>query len=248
MEREKFTRAIRKAIADRNAQSPEEREKIYSAARAALGRNTSNPALAETLDSAIADIEASYAPPLKEEIAPAAAEAVEPVAVPRRTGLLQRFAIFAVGIVLGAIGSAWLMSSLVPVASGTSEVGDVLDRKYRNELPHVPVAITFLRKVSDAVIARQKTDRAGLEAVAAKSFVPLKSVDPDLANQMPNTLPPGSGIVLRADGFNFKILFNWTLCSAVSMTNPNMVDPVRNKADVLGCPYFGVWTPGAAKW
>ena len=55
-------------------------------------------------------------------------------------------------------------------------------------------------------------------------------------------------MIVRADGFNFKILFNWTLCGAVAMTNPNMVDPVRNKADVLGCPYFGVWTPGAVKW
>jgi hypothetical protein len=32
------------------------------------------------------------------------------------------------------------------------------------------------------------------------------------------------------------------------MTHPAMVDGVRTKADVLGCPYFGLWTPAAANW
>jgi hypothetical protein len=114
-------------------------------------------------------------------------------------------------------------------------------------LPQVPVAIAFLNDVADAVLEAQSRDRKKLES-ASKGFIALGRFDPALAERMPRSLPKGSAVMLRADAFNFKILFNWPLCGAVSISNPAMVDPVRSLPSSIGCPYFGIWTSGANGW
>ena len=90
--------------------------------------------------------------------------------------------------------------------------------------------------------------RTKLEEKASKAYVPVSTLDPNLAKEMPATLPPGSTIIVKVDRKDYKILFNWTLCGAVSIAKPEMVDPVRTKINTIGCPYFGLWTDGAAKW
>jgi hypothetical protein len=61
-------------------------------------------------------------------------------------------------------------------------------------------------------------------------------------------MPPGSQVVIRADKNDYKVLFNWTLCGVAQIAASEMVEPVRTRAKTLGCQYFGLWTPGAAKW
>ena len=237
MQPEKITQAIRKAIVDRDARSPAERQKVYSAARIAVGRQMNGAANAAVIESAISAIEASFAPKPEKKpsifaLAPAVRHSLPPIGI---------------GAVFGAL-VALVVWAVLPASQDGNQVLESLERRYNETLPQVPVALDFLRRVSDSVIAMQKTDRAGLEEKAAKSFIALRKLDPELAAQLPKTLPPGSSVIVRANGFDFKILFNWTLCGAVQISQPALVDRVRSKADVLGCPYFGLWTPAAANW
>jgi hypothetical protein len=237
MQPERITQAIRKAIVDRGARSPAEREKIYAAARIAVGRQMNGGTNAAVIEAAISAIEASFAPKPEKKphifaLGPAIRNSLAPIGI---------------GVLFGAlmVAAVW---ALMPASQDGNQVLESLERRYNETLPQVPVAVDFLRKVSDSVIAMQKSDRAGLEAKAAKTFIQLRKLDPELAAQMPASLPRGSSVIVRANAFDFKILFNWTLCGAVQMTHPAMVDGVRTKADVLGCPYFGLWTPAAANW
>lgn len=239
MDQEKHAQAIRKAIADRNAQTPEERERIYAAARAAFGRNgDGGPVAMARLDSTINAIEASYAP--KPTIAPASSTG--------RGKWKTYLPALAAGAVLGVAGAVLIMPKPLPALPQDEKALAVLEHKYASALPQIPVAVDFLNKVSDAVIAMQKKDRAGLEAKASKRFVALKVLDPALAKLVPASLPTGSAVIVRADGFNFKILFNWTLCGAMEIARPELIDHVRDKINGIGCPYFGLWTSGAANW
>jgi hypothetical protein len=239
MDQEKHAQAIRKAIADRNAQSPAEREKIYAAARAAISRNgNGGPAAMALLDSTIGAIEASYAPK----------PAAKPDMADRRGKWTWPLAALGVGLVLGAVATVLVMPNDLPAMPKSEKAVAILEHKYASALPQVPVAVDFLNKVSDAVIAMQKSDRAGLEAKASKTFVALQALDPDLAKQMPASLPVGSTVIVRADGSDFKILFNWTLCGAMQIVRPEMIDRVRDRVHGLGCPYFGLWTAGGANW
>lgn len=239
MDQEKHAQAIRKAIADRNAQTPEDRERIYAAARAAFGRNgNGGPAATAALDSTINAIEASYAPkPMP-----------EPASSAQRGKWKTYLPALAVGAVLGVAGAVLLIPKPLPALPQDEKALAVLEHKYASALPQIPIAVDYLNKVSDAVIALQKKDRAGLEAKASKRFVALRVLDPVLAKQVPASLPAGSSVIVRADGFNFKILFNWTLCGAVQLARPELIDHVRDKINGIGCPYFGLWTSGAANW
>lgn len=237
MQSEKITQAIRKAIVDRDARSPAQREKIYAAARIAIGKRMNGEANAAVLEAAIGAIEASFAPEPEKKpsifaLAPAVRRSLPPIGIGVLFGALMALAIWA----------------LLPASQVGNQALETLERKYSETLPQVAVAVDFLRKVSDKVITMQKTDRTGLEAKAGKTFIPLRKLDPELGAQMPDTLPPGSSVIVRANGFDFKILFNWTLCGVVQVAEPAMVDHVRSQADVLGCPYFGIWTPAAANW
>jgi hypothetical protein len=238
MDQEKITQTIRKMIADRNAGSAAEREKIYAAARSALDRTASgDPAAIMELETAIATVESSYAP-----------SRAEPTPAERPRGLRRHLAAVATDVVLGALVAAIVVAAALPLLMRDGKAVDKLKYQYETTLPQVPVAIDMLNKVSAMVVQMQKADPAGLEAKAAKKYISLKAFAPDLDKQMPASLPIGSSIIVRADKDNYKILFSWTLCGAARIAKPEMVDPVRSKVDVLGCPYFGVWTPGAAKW
>lgn len=239
MDQEKHAQAIRKAIVDRNAQTPEERERIYAAARAAVGKGGSGtPSAMAALDSTIRAIETSYAP--------------KPAAVPTSFSAVGKWKAYlpalAAGMILGAVGAVLVMPKPLPALPKGEKALAVLEHKYVSALPQIPIAVDFLNKVSDAVIAMQKKDRAGLEAKASKTFIGLRTLDPELAKQMPASLPAGSTVIVRADGFNFKILFNWTLCGAIQIARPEMIDHVRDRVNGLGCPYFGLWTSGGANW
>jgi hypothetical protein len=233
----KLEQAVRKAIEDRGARSPEDRARVYAAARAALGRRQDVDG--ETLarfDVLAKKIEASCAP--------------EPAATSSRPWLLEKWnsvrqwLLFAAGIIVGA--GALLFVDAMTVNSIGFDKMEVVRRSYKATQPQVSVAVEFLHEVADAVIKAQGDDRKKLDAT--KGFVPLAKFDPDLAKKIPSSLPRGSTIILKADPFNFKILFNWPLCGTVSISNPGMVDPVRALPNTIGCPYFGLWTSGATNW
>lgn len=153
-----------------------------------------------------------------------------------------------VGLVVGAGASTYIHANAAAVA--TEQEAAAMEQ-WRQALSDsaalMPEATRFIRHVVDAVVERQKTDRAALEA-NPKWMIPLEKFDPALAEQMPKSLPKGTAVVLRADATNLKVLMNWTLCGVASVTNPELVDRQRASAASIGCPYFGLWTDGAATW
>ncbi len=235
----KLETAIRKAIDERGASNPEKRTQIYSAARSALDRRPdAGKDARERFDALVRKIEGSYSSRF-ERIDAAIGWLVD------KKHLLGRGFAFAAGMVVGATALALLDSS--ELTSAEPENLRSIQDSYEATLPQVPVAVGFLNKVADAVIAAQKSDRKKL-AAASKGFVALEKFDPELARKMPSSLPKGSKVIVRADAFNFKILFNWTLCGTVRISDPALLDPVRSSAKLIGCPYFGLWTPAAANW
>jgi hypothetical protein len=251
MDKERFEQAIRKAIADRNAQSPEQRLRIYDAARAALARRPAgSPVLSETLEAAIEQIESSFAPKSTPEAA-AVAEAGLPGSVRRpaaRPILTRSLPAFVGGAVLGAALAVLGFILLNQPAGQSADVRSKLEARYAKALGQLPAAEEFLGTITNAIVDMQKKNPAALEAKAGKTFIGLKALDESLAKQMPTTLPPGTAVVLRANAKDFKILLNWSLCPAASIARPELVDRVRSKPGTLACPYFGVWSQGAANW
>jgi hypothetical protein len=238
MDQEKITQTIRKMIADRNAGSAAEREKIYAAARSAIDRTSSrDPAAMMELEAAIGTIESSYMPEPERSASPG-----------RPNSLRRHLAAVVIDVILGAAVAAVVVAVALPLLTSDGKAIDKLKYQYEETLPLVPVAVDALHKVSAMVIRMQKDDPVGLEDKASKGYVSWSVLDPELAKKMPTSVPPGSAIIVKADRKDYKILFNWTLCGAVSITKPEMVDPVRTKINTIGCPYFGLWTDGAAKW
>jgi hypothetical protein len=234
LDREKLAQTIRKLIADRDADSALEREKTYAAARLALVRTANgDPASMIELESVIADIESSYR--------------IDHPAVGPAGSVWRTFARVAMDVGIGAVVAAAIVAAS-PLLLDRDRVAGKLKYQYENALPQMQVAVDAINKVSAAVVRMQQADPEGLEAKSSQKFVSLNTIDPQLTKELPASLPVGSGIIVRADRKDYKILFNWTLCGVARIAKPEMVDPVRNRTDVLGCPYFGVWTEGAAKW
>lgn len=250
MNQEKFEQAIRKAIADRTVQSPQERLRIYDAARAALARRSSaDPSLSETLEAVIEKVESSFTPKTRPEAntgtdAKKAGSSFSVLRMARSRSL----PLFIGGALLGAAFTALGFVATAGSAGPAGTARQKLEAKYANSLKLLPAAEDFLGKVSSAVLDMQKKDGAAVEAKAGKKFIPLKELDESLAKQMATSFPPGTWMVLRANRKDFKILLNWTLCGAASIARPELVDHVRSKTDTLSCPYFGIWTQGAANW
>lgn len=240
MNREKLAQTVRKVIEDRNALTLGERSEVYSAARASVRKATNEePAILADVDEVISEVEASLTP---------AKPAGEDSGARKRRGAAPVISALAGGAILGGLAAAAVMI-LGLRFQPYNPVAATLMQQYKAAAPLVPTAIAYLHKIEASVVEMQKNDPAALEAKGSSStFVGLGVFDPALTKEFPRSAPPGSGILVRADKTDYKILFNWTLCGAARMTRPEMVDPVRNKMDLPGCPYFGLWTPGAAKW
>lgn len=245
MRRQKFEKAIKDAIAKHAAATPSDRERVYRAARASLGRN---PALTRDyladLEAAIAAIEASYAASGRTPDVSGRGKQ-QPTARPKawRTPVLALLA----GIVLGAGASTYIQADAAAPAGQEAEGLEQLRLAYRSNVSHLPEATAFIRRVTDEIVQRQKTNKSSLEE-SAKGFIPLAKLDPALAGQMPKSLPAGTAILVRANATDLKVLMNWTLCGVASITNPELVDRKRAPSPAIGCPYFGLWTNGAADW
>jgi hypothetical protein len=232
VDREKMRQTIRKVLEDRGGNSLGERTEIYSAARTSVRKATNDePAIMAELDQTIDEIEASYK--------------TKPKIGSSRRGV--GLSLLAAGVVVGGAAAAGIMVAGFHFRP-PSPIAAKLKRQYHATAPLVPAAVDYLHKVVDAVAAMQKNDPTALEAEAAKRFVSVASLDPALWKQFPKSMPPGSRVVVKADKNDYKVLFNWTLCGAAQITVPAMVEPVRTRAKTLGCPYFGLWTSGAAKW
>ncbi|MGN6464725.1 MAG: hypothetical protein ACTHLP_04480 [Rhizobiaceae bacterium] len=237
MNREKMGQAIRKIIEDRRAASFGERVEVYSAARASLRKATNDePAIMAELDQVIDEVEASHAKGQETETGGG-----------RRPGGARRLLSGLVaGAILGGAATAATMTFGFHFKP-ESAVAATLMRQYNQAAPLVPVAVDYLHKVADSVVEMQKNDPAALEAKASK-YTSVAALDPGLWKMFPRSMPPGSSVIIRADRNDYKVLFTWTLCGAVRFERPEMVDLVRARADVIGCPYFGLWSQGAAKW
>jgi hypothetical protein len=236
--REKMGQAIRKIIEDRRAASFGERVEVYSAARASLRKATNDePAIMAELDQVIDEVEASHA----------RGQETETGGDQRPGGARRLLSTLLAGAILGGAATAATMTFGFHFKP-ESAVAATLMRQYNQTAPLVPVAVDYLHKVADSVVEMQKNDPAALEAKASKRFVSVVVLDPELAKKFPPTMPPGSGVVVRADKDNYKILSGWALCGAARFETPDMVDPVRSGRDTLGCANFGLWTPGAVRW
>lgn len=231
---ERFEAAIRNAIAKHRAETPEHRQQIYHAARTSFQRLARSTEDAAALDSAIAKVEASFADNS------ALVERTH-----RRRYLASGAVLLLVGIATGALSASYFISSSTSAVE--EEIGAGFSRQYNNDMRHMPGVIAYLREVTDAIVERQRNDRDSLEP-ANGAFIAVSKLDPVLGGKMPKSLPSGTQFIVKADQKDFKVLANWTLCGVAKVSNPEMLDPVRSKADGIGCPYFGMWTPGAVKW
>lgn len=231
---ERFEAAIRNAIAKRRAETPEQRQQIYQAARTSFQRLARGAEDAAALDSAIAKVEASFA---------------DNSALIERTRKRRYLASGAVlllsGIATGALSVSYFISPSTSAAN--DQIGARFSRQYNDGLQHMPGVIAYFREITDAVVERQRNDRDSLEP-AKGAFIAVSKLDPILGGKMPKSLPPGTQFIVRADQKDLKVLANWTLCGVAKVSNPEMLDPVRSKEDGIGCPYFGMWTPAAVKW
>jgi hypothetical protein len=238
--REKLEQTLRKVIEDRSARSLGERSEVYSAARSSVRKATNDePAVLADVDEVIEEVEASFTP--------AQPVAEDKAGRPRR-GAAPVISALAGGAILGGLATAAVLV-LGLQFKPRDPVAAKLMQQYEATAPLLPAAVDYLHKIADAVVEMQKNDPAALEAKDSSSrFVGLGTFDPALAKQFPRSMPPGSSIVIRANRKDYKVLFSWTLCGAARFTKPEMVDPVRSRADTLGCSNFGLWTPGAAKW
>lgn len=238
MQRQDFERVIRAALVKHAATTGPDRERLYEAARASFMRRQghSQGDLA-VLEAAIQAVEATF---VSKPATPTHGERLKSLWLPA--------AALLVGIFIGA-GSVFSVQSGTPLSSSAldQQAIELLGQAYSTDVVHMPEATKFIRQVVDAVVARQGKDKASLEE-SAKTFIPLEKFDPELASRMPKTLPPGTGVIVRANASNLKVMMNWTLCGVASITNPEMVDRKRNPEPSIGCPFFGLWTDGAADW
>jgi hypothetical protein len=233
LEGNRFETSLKNAIVRFRAETAADRAKIYVAARASLKRaQYCKSGDAEALELAIEKIEASFAG--------------------QRQTMAQRFAragtlpvmAFVLGTLAGAAAVGYWPEQ---VARNADSPAQQLVQSYNKGAPHLHEANAFLQRIVDSVIDRQRRNRSAF-AASANKFIPLAKFDQELAGSMPKTLPHGTAVIVRADAFNFKILMNWTLCGVASIASPDMVDPVRASGMTVGCPYFGLWSSGAAKW
>ncbi|MBB6013512.1 hypothetical protein HNR59_002901 [Aquamicrobium lusatiense] len=234
MTSERFEPAIRNAIAKHRAETREQRERIYQAARASFQRSDRSSEDIENLNLAIEKVESSFerntGAVLKKQ---------------KQRNLVNAAILLFLGVFIGSV------SSLIFTGSTTADSEDDLKKifidRYNKDIVIVPDAIEYLREITDAIVDHQRNNRDILTP-SNKTFVTIAKIDPDLAKRMPKTLPQGTQFIVKADHKDFKVLANWTLCGAAMFSNPEMLDPVRSKADRIGCPNFGMWTPGAVKW
>jgi hypothetical protein len=229
----RFEQSLNSAIVKFRAETAADRARIYAAARASLKRSQSGkPGDAETLEAAIEKIESSFSKR-------------------RRTttlGFLRTGNLSAMALVLGMLAGAAVVSYWPqPGTENADGPAQRLAQSYSKGLPLLPEANAFLQQVVDSIIKRQQEDRSAF-VESAKTFISLAKFDPELASQMPKILPAGTAVIVRADAYNFKVLMNWTLCGVASISKPDMVDPVRGSGMTVGCPFFGLWSAGAAKW
>lgn len=231
---ERFEIALRNAIAKRRAETPGQREQIYTAARASFQNLARSAEDTAALDGAIAKIEASFAD-----------NSARVERTQKRRHLAGAAVLFLAGIAAGALAAAYFIPPSISAAG--DEMSARFLRRYDNDLQHMPAAIAYLREITDAMVELQRNNRDAL-APAEGKFVVVSKIDPILAQKMPKSLPPGTQFIVRADHKDLKVLANWTLCGVAMFSNPEMLDPVRGKTDGISCRNFGIWTPGAAKW
>ncbi len=236
MAQEQYETAIRRAIAKNRAETPEQRERIYTVARESFRRSGKGVEELAALDAAIKLIEDTFSSPLK---------------ISRRPAGMKIWAIpaFAAGLAVGVV-AAYALSN---TSSSATEVDDpafaqrYFERAYKENAALMPVAIGYLSEITDAIVERQRNDRASL-AKSEKTFIGLAAFDAQLAKKLPAALPRGTSVIVRANAKDFKVLMNWTMCGIASISNPEMVDKVRTSTATIGCPFFGTWTSNAATW
>lgn len=237
MSQEQYEAAIRRAIAKNHAETPEARERVYAAARESFQRSGKSDAELKALDAAMQAVEDSFSKPSQQ--------------TKRLRAGLSAWMVptFAAGLAVG-IGAAYALSDSSPNTVAMNDAAfsqRYFERAYKEHADQMPVAIGYLREVTEAIVARQNNDRPSL-VKSEKTFISLAGFDAQLAKKLPPSLPPGTSVIVRASATDFKVLMNWTLCGIASISNPEMVDKVRSKVATIGCPYFGMWTSSAATW
>jgi hypothetical protein len=259
---QKYKETLSRSVALLATKSPEEREAGYEKLRRAVDallkkpELSAGPEVASMLRDSLEEMiqarrsgsgdeaksgetpDVGLASPASHAIG--AAQAAQPS---RHSFTLGAFAGLVIAVVLGG-GLAWsgVLSAFDKVPGSSA-----MAAAYEENLPLIEIAEAFLERVREEVIGLQAKDPEGLTKLAGEKFVPLKTVAPELAGELPKPLRKGSSVVVRADTTGYKILFNWPLCATVQFAKPHLLDPVR-KSSVLGCTHFGVWNETGAEW
>lgn len=259
---QKYRETLQRSVAALDAKAPEEREAGYEKLRLAVDALLKKPELSigpevasmlrDSLEEMIlarrgdsGEETSSGQTPDAGSAAPVAHAIADPQGARSGRHAFTRGAFVGlfVATALGA-GLAWTgVLSAFEKAPGSSAVAAA----YQENLPLVEIAEAFLERIRDEIVGRQAKDPDGLAKAAGAKFVPLRTLAPELAGELPKPLRKGSSVTVRADATGYKILFNWPLCATVQFAKPHLLDPVR-KRGVLGCTHFGVWNETGAEW
>lgn len=178
---------------------------------------------------------------------PVAGEASAARAPRRRLGAILALFGFIAGLaVAGGAVAGLVRAGMVDFATGAEASRKARwEEEYRNAVPQMEAALGLLSSVEQEVRRRQREAPAELAKLAGAKLVRLRDFDERLNAEMPEGLPAGSNVVLRADAEAYKILLSGPLCRTATIARPDRIDPKR-PGDGLNCTHFGFWNgPGA---
>ena len=260
---QKYRDTLQRSVEALDSKSPDEREAGYARIRQALdvllqkSQASMGPEVAsllrDALDEMIQARRGGTTPEASNEVAPKEGQPASTSAagVSFKLAVAGRHAFWRGALVGLAVavtfGAALAWTGGVPAFGKASDGSGAIAAAYRANLPRVQAAEAFLERVREEVVGQQQKEPDELARLAGAKFVPLKTIAPELASQLPKALRKGSKVIVRADAKGYKILFNWPLCSTVRFARPQLLDPVR-KSSALGCTHFGLWNEPGAEW
>ena len=160
---------------------------------------------------------------------------------------------FLIGLAAGAVGAIVILglvaaTGTVSLLTGASaQRAQLFEENYQASLPQLEAASSYLRQIEEEVLRRQREEPAALTDAAGESFLPLYRFDGMLTEQMPDNLPRGSNISVRANATAYKIIMAGPLCRIAFIAQPDLVDP-RRVEDGLNCFRIALWNDEGAEF
>ena len=160
---------------------------------------------------------------------------------------------FLTGLAVGVGATAAAAIAVVatglagPNLGGQSERAALFESEYQEMLPVLDDAVRYLRTVEEEVKRRQVEDPEALTETFGRRFVSIRNLDRGLSDEITESMPRSSDILVRANETAYKVLFTWPVCRIAMLAQPDLVDPVR-RGDGLHCSHFGFWNEAGASF